>query len=435
MPSRRAVLAASAGALSLGVAGCSDASPPPDAGFDRPDDRWPTAGYDPAGTAHAPAGPDEAVEQWRTGRTLRDDPTVTVLSTPIVDGSSVYVATLAAQGFDPDEDRSRLVALDAASGETAWTVEFPRGLTGSPALLGDSVVVGGRDGTVYAVRNGESVWEATIRGPSGTPTVYGDRIYVPDRWGNLHALDRDGRTLWADERRDTLDRLLGDDETVDAGVPAVDDTGVFVAFQSHQEPPVTADLIAYDHGGDRRWYHELRGQHAGIAPRGPALANGTVYATAGGTVHAVDAASGEGRWRFESDDRTAGPPATDGDRVYVAATDLYALEVEDGSERWRVANGSDAGGENSSGGAPYLARPAVADGSVYFRAGAVDASTGDRLWGGDAENGVDSGDVDAGTASGDDDSGPDDPRPLAKPAVTAGALYLSHDRWGVVRFS
>lgn len=426
MPSRRTFLAASAAALAAGVAGCGETPPPPADEFDRPDDRWPTAGYDPAGTSHPPAGPDGATEQWTTAREQSSPPLYGELSTPIVGEEAVYVATLADWLFRPDDHENVLAALDAESGEVAWTVGFPQGLTGGPALVGDVVVVGGRDGAVHAVRDGSVVWRTELGARVGTPTVYGDRVYVPDRRGNLHALGRDGGKLWTVDRVGTLEALFGDDEPLEVGVPAADGAGVVATFQDPDGASRIAHLIAYDHAGEERWHYEMHGRDGGIEPRGPAIADGAVYATAGGDVHAVDAETGDRRWRFVTGYRTAGPPATDGERVFVAAKNLYALDAVDGTERWRVVDESLPERHDLKRGVPYLGRPAVADGAVYVRAGAVDAATGGRLWGDEADEWLAEGDY-------ADDVYTD--QPLAKLAATAESLYLSHGVRGVKKYA
>jgi outer membrane protein assembly factor BamB len=138
----------------------------------------------------------------------------------------------------------------------------------------------------------------------------------------------------------------------------------------------------------------------------------------------LDAADGSERWRFVTGYGTPGPPATDGERLYVGAKNLYALDAATGTEQWRVVNEAVRSDRSWRRGLPYVARPVVADGAVHLRAGAFDAATGERLWGDDAD------------AWASDDTYFDDPfrhRPPVRLALTAGALYLTHTVDGVVR--
>ena len=144
---RRQVLAAGAFALSAGVAGCTATPPPPDEPFDAPSDRWPNAGYDPAGTGHPPAGPDDAAESWTRRRSLRVLRSG-LLRAPVVAKETVYVATLVRRRFESREGGTHLVALAEDTGEVSWSAEFTAGLTGGPALFGRSVVVGGPANTL-----------------------------------------------------------------------------------------------------------------------------------------------------------------------------------------------------------------------------------------------------------------------------------------------
>jgi outer membrane protein assembly factor BamB len=412
-------------ALSVGVAGCRETTQPPDEPFDRPTDRWPSAGYAPGATGHAPAGPGPSppTERWRTARRATDPGLFGVLGTPVV-GEHVYVAGLVGR-FWPDDRAATLAALTRDDGEPVWAVGIGPGevggLTGGPAVLGDAVLVGGRDGRLHArrVEDGTPLWELGLGGPVGTPVPYGDRAYVTDGQGGLHAV-ADGERLWRVRRGDLVGRWLGDGRPVEHAGPAADGRGVYAAFEPSDGP--RAALVAYDHGGEQRWTYRTdrgAGELGGVA-----VADDRVYLSAGGAVHAVDAATGERRWRFATGYRGAGAPATDGERVYVGAKNCYALGTE-GEERWRLVNEAVEVRGGWRDGLPYLARPAVADGRVYLRRGAVDAATGERLWGDDADGWLDE----------DTYAGPYGTLPVARPAVTADGLYLTHANAGVQRFA
>ena len=424
---RRQVLAAGALALSAGIAGCNESAPPPDATFDRPDDRWPSPGYDPGNTGHAPAAPGPGEERWRTGRRATDPPLFGTLSTPIV-GEHVYVAGLADRFFDPEDDSLALAALDRASGEPVWTVGFDGGLSGEPVLLDSTLVAGGYDGRLHGLSTGgERRWSLGLDGPSGTPAPYGDRVYVADGDGSIHAVTADGERLWRVRREFLLERLaegvLGEDEPVAVGTPAADERGVYATVGSFDEAGETVVVLAYDHRGNRRWRRAVEDVGDRVV-HGPAVADGTVYAVVGDTVVALDAADGSEQWRFVTGYATPGPPATDGERCYVGAKNLYALDTTTGEERWRVVNEAVRTSSEWTRGVPYVARPAVAGGAVHLRAGAFDAATGERVWGDDADTWVTESDYF------DDAFGY---RPSVRPVVTAEACYLTHAIEGVMR--
>jgi outer membrane protein assembly factor BamB len=118
----------------------------------------------------------------------------------------------------------------------------------------------------------------------------------------------------------------------------------------------------------------------------PTVSDGVAYfGSMDKSLYAVDAATGEERWKFgtggflpsSSDtDGWGSPPTVAGGVVYSTSVDgnLYAVDAKTGNERWAF----DAGG-------PLVRSPAVADGLVYVStvAGtlyAVDAASGKRRW-------------------------------------------------------
>lgn len=91
----------------------------------------------------------------------------------------------------------------------------------------------------------------------------------------------------------------------------------------------------------------------------PAVAGGVVYfGNQHGTVYALDAGTGRERWRFETGGSvSSSAPALMGGLVFVGSGDsnMYALDADTGQERWQF----EAGGAISS-------SPSVAKGVVYF---------------------------------------------------------------------
>jgi glycosidase/outer membrane protein assembly factor BamB len=90
----------------------------------------------------------------------------------------------------------------------------------------------------------------------------------------------------------------------------------------------------------------------------------------GGTdwnVYAVDTATGDLLWTFETGDQVIASPALTDGTVYVGSTDgrFYALDASDGSVRWQTPLGV------------MISSPAVADGAVYTAAFTPDMQTGE----------------------------------------------------------
>jgi outer membrane protein assembly factor BamB len=147
--------------------------------------------------------------------------------------------------------------------------------------------------------------------------------------------------------------------------------------------------------GERRF--EAKGLH-GMLPKNqtiadafdvflssPVVAAGIVYFGSGdGHVYALDAKSGELRWKFRTGDVVHASPAYADGVVFFGSWDsyFYAVDARTGQERWRFHGGEDQVIHNQVG---FQSSPAVIDGVVYTGCRdsnlyAIDASTGKEKW-------------------------------------------------------
>jgi outer membrane protein assembly factor BamB len=166
-----------------------------------------------------------------------------------------------------------LHALNATTGVTAWTYTMASGLASSPAVANGVVYVGDYQGNFYALRakTGLLVWQAG-KAPGtiwGTSAVANGIVYVEDASGDFYAYQAaNGELLW------------------------------------------TATLGS---GG------------SGIGA-GPAVADGVVYATAGGITTALDAQYGQILVGLAGGNGSQGVPVIANGMLYITNTDgnLYA---------------------------------------------------------------------------------------------------------------
>lgn len=100
-------------------------------------------------------------------------------------------------------------------------------------------------------------------------------------------------------------------------------------------------------------------------------------------VYALDAISGQLKWKFKTGDVVHASPAISGGAVFVRSWDayFYALDAVTGTEKWRFKTGEDAQIHNQVG---IQSSAAVADGIVYFGCRdsnlyALDAATGKKF--------------------------------------------------------
>lgn len=222
----------------------------------------------------------------------------------------------------------------------------------SPVWQAGVLYFGSDDGNVYAVdaATGHQNWKFTTGGPvPASPAVAGDLVYFPSYDGKFYALEAStGRLRWK-----------------------------------------TAT------GGERRF--EAKGLH-GMQPRNqtiadpydiflssPVVTGGAVYFGSGdGNLYALDAASGDVRWKFQTGDVVHSSPAYAGGTLFFGSWDsyFYAVDAATGKEKWRFHGGEDAVVHNQVG---FQSSPVVAAGVVYTgcrdsNVYALDAATGKEKW-------------------------------------------------------
>jgi outer membrane protein assembly factor BamB len=232
--------------------------------------------------------------------------------------------------------------------------KFPTGdrIVSSPVYSKGAIYFGGDDGNIYAVSaaDGRQLWKHRTGGPvPATPAVGGGMVYVGSYDGKFYALDaRTGATRWK-----------------------------------------------FSTEGERRF--EAKGLH-GMQPKNqtiadpfdvflssPALGGRAVYFGSGdGNVYALDAATGDLRWKFKTGDVVHASPAYADGVVFVGSWDsyFYAIDASSGAEKWRFHGGEDPAAHNQVG---FQSSPAVVNGVVYTGCRdsnlyAIDAATGREKW-------------------------------------------------------
>ncbi|MEM1449757.1 MAG: PQQ-binding-like beta-propeller repeat protein [Planctomycetota bacterium] len=252
-----------------------------------------------------------------------------------------------------DQDAgSRLVCLDAATGEEAWSTPRPRAMHGyaTPAVwipsdadaVAEVVVAGSYEVQGYALDSGEQLWRVTGGAwqTKGVPVVDGDRCIVnasaqvygdsglprlPSTWeAFLAARDADGdgvvaREEWPDEgvqRIWTVFDLQGDDRLDErdfAYVKTIEtERGAVFAIRLGGRGDVTETHVDWRYA-DRRGLSDVVS---------PVLAGGRVLLVrAGGILTALDGASGEPalQERLGRADPYFASPVTDGERVLMTS--------------------------------------------------------------------------------------------------------------------
>jgi outer membrane protein assembly factor BamB len=347
MPSRRQLLTAvGAGSLSA-VAGCAGttvggpADPPPPSSPDLTPDRhvygadgeWSSFGCNASNTraVHDGQAPVDGVsERWRVelpqlGQTA-----------PVAAGGRVYLpgeqlrALDAANGteqwrvagvetapvvrdgvvYASVADTSRVVALEADTGDRIWSRPFDPVPKGPSMYPGEPLLVGAGE-TVSALdpATGEPQWSRRLFGEvlGHPPVLSGFFAAVATAAGEVSLLgleDGQGARRW---------RL----PATPTGPPAADSDTVYVTCRDGTTYALGGDSVPR---GEVAWTADT-----GWTPRGLGVTDGLVAAGTAGELHAVDADSGEVQWTHEIGDWRQTAPAIGRETLFVGGDRLWAL--------------------------------------------------------------------------------------------------------------
>jgi len=247
---------------------------------------------------------------------------------------------------------AQLHAIDAATGEKEWVTELGGGLaTGPPTIIGGTAYLSNgvsRDAEgqgFFAVdtETAEVQWSETV---DQRPSLAGVQVIEGLLYGvageRLIAVETEtGAREW--------DLQLNADTSVGNASPVVYDGVVYVGHGSASFSPITDEPFGTLHAvdaetGEEQW--RLEGFDDQVTTP-PVYADGLVYvgsARQENSVTAVDAATGEIEWQFSDwlGNRDTGAvfgPAVVDDIAYVCGrgagnNNVYALDAKTGEERW-----------------------------------------------------------------------------------------------------
>ncbi len=233
-----------------------------------------------------------------------------------------------------------------------WAFRTGGAVVSSPALADSVAYFGSDDKNLYAVdtATGKEKWKFATGGPvRSSPAVVRGTVFFGSYDGAFYALEEaTGKLRWK-----------------------------------------------FETAGERMF--EARGLH-GYNPRtqvipdlwdfylsSPAVDKGLVYFGSGDkNFYALDAQTGQLKWKFATQDVVHSSPALADGVVYFGSWDtyLYALDAATGQEKWKFKTGEDNKNYNQTG---IQSSPVVSGGVVYFgcrdsHVYAVDAKTGQEKW-------------------------------------------------------
>jgi outer membrane protein assembly factor BamB len=285
---------------------------------------------------------------WTASAPLGGPRSVYGLSTPVVQGDTAIAV-------GPEQ----VLAVDTATGTTAWTIDRLLGPSVPPALGS----AGNRTLVIFSEGWGSGPPDATASPSASASPSSGNGTSSPS---DLAAVDLGThKRVWKLELPDVSRTGV----TVDGGA----------AYVGTNDGTVTAVDLAT---GKQRWSTVLEGtlETSFAAGNGLVLVTSRGEGRAAASVTALRQGDGSQAWRFAPSTSAvaAGPAALGGDTGYVAFTDqtVRAFSLDDGSQRWSSRLNSYVNFLSSVVLTPDAIVAADLSGQVY----ALDPATGARRW-------------------------------------------------------
>jgi outer membrane protein assembly factor BamB len=270
------------------------------------------------------------------------------------------------------EDERTAEPPPPASPKKSWVFRASAAISSSPLVVGDRVIFGSRDSTLYCVDagSGEPLWKTRAgAGIGSSPVEKGGLCFVGTYAGRLLATDVDsGELRW---RAATGDRIVSS--------PCV--VGDRVVVGSYDR-----SVHAFDRkSGDRRWSFAT-GAAVRASPE-PVRDDAVVVGSSDGSLYCLEANDGKLCWRLRVGSPVLAAAAFDpaADLLVAGAQDgtILGIDVASGAVRWRRTLQGEVNAQ------PRFAGSVVLVGTGRGRLHALDPASGSSRWLASAARGFD----------------------------------------------
>ena len=194
----------------------------------------------------------------------------------------------------------------------------------APVLRQNTLYALTTETTLHAVSlDGEQLWAASPSGADKTesgPTLVSDGICFGDTDGNIYKFDFEGNQQWQYESNNSISRP-----------PAGDQDSVYVTAESNEVVSLNAT------NGNARW--RLTRPASGFVLSTPEIGDTRIYVGGFDKFRAIDKATGDIAWEYESLDPIKPVPTYSSDGVYTGSDGnrVFAFNPTDGSELWSAS--------------------------------------------------------------------------------------------------
>jgi outer membrane protein assembly factor BamB len=128
-----------------------------------------------------------------------------LVATPVLSDEGLLYVGVFGSVTDDQNKTSRLAAVNAADGSTAWWTPVRGWVWAAPVLSDGVLYFGDQEGYIYALdaKEGQPVWSArqldnsAARAIVAAPLIVEDKLYIGNKAGNLYAINlADGSESW-----------------------------------------------------------------------------------------------------------------------------------------------------------------------------------------------------------------------------------------------
>ena len=250
---------------------------------------------------------------------------------------------------------NQIRCIDAATGNVLWARETITDCDSSPCVVDDRLYICGEDGNARCLdpRTGDKIWETFLggrgKGSKGGSNGIESSAAIAD--GELFAGSYDGRLFCVDTATGKIKWTAKTGDDTDAS-PVISGKFVYVGAEDQ-----ASKLYCFDRSQQGKLVWTYEGNRRGYWGT-PALADGVLYAAGNDArLHAVDAKTGQGLWKYRAGAAMWSSPAYVNGKLVVGSFDSYIHMVDaktgQGIKKVKLAG-------------QCLSTPTVVDGKVYI---------------------------------------------------------------------